>query len=120
MKSRFTLFFLLIVCTAFAGELKEINEQSFDQETSSGAVLVDFYGPWCGPCKRLTPVLESLSDEMKGKVTIVKVNIDKSPNLTEKYGVRGVPTLILFKNGKEKKRLVGYQDKSAVKNLIQD
>ncbi|NGX37918.1 MAG: Thioredoxin [Chlamydiae bacterium] len=118
MKIRFTLFFLLVTCAAFAGNIQEVSEQSFDQEISSGTVIVDFYGPWCPPCKRLTPVLESLSEEMKGKVTIVKVNIDSSPNLMEKYEVRGVPTLIVFKDGKEKKRAVGYQDKSAVKKLI--
>jgi len=116
----YKVLFAALVCsiTAFAG-VREISAQDFDQEIRSGKVLVDFYGPWCGPCKRLAPVLDQISDEMGKKVEIVKVNIDKAPELTEKYTIQGVPTVIYFENGKEKGRFVGFHDKSAVKRFIE-
>ncbi|NGX47220.1 MAG: Thioredoxin-1 [Chlamydiae bacterium] len=115
---RFIIIALFCSVAGFAN-VREISAQSFEKEIRSGKVLVDFYGPWCGPCKRLSPVLDQLSEEMEGKVEIVKVNIDKAPDLTDKYTVQGVPTVILFENGKEKGRLVGFHDKTAVKRFIE-
>lgn len=112
-------FLALICCVAGFASVREITPQSFEKEIRTGKVLVDFYGPWCGPCKRLSPVLDQVAEEMKGKVEIVKVNIDKAPDLTDQYSVRGVPTVILFENGKEKGRFVGFHDKSAVKRFIE-
>lgn len=114
----YKVLFAALICsvTVFAG-VREISAQDFDNEIRKGKVLVDFYGPWCGPCKRLAPVLDQLSEE--SKVEIVKINIDKAPQLTEKYSVQGVPTVIYFDNGKEKGRFVGFHDKSAVKRFIE-
>ena len=113
----FRFIFIVLFCsiTGFAS-VREITAQSFEKEIRSGKVLVDFYGPWCGPCKRLAPVLELLSED--SKIKIIKVNIDNAKNLTDKYEVTGVPVLILFKNGKEQGRIVGFHDKSAVKRFI--
>ena len=114
------LFFTALMASMalFAGELQTVDQTNFDKTISSGLVLVDFYGPWCGPCKRLMPTLEAVSDSMKGQVKIVKVNIDNSHELAENYKVKGVPTLILFKNGKEVDRLVGYRDQNTIENFI--
>jgi len=110
---------LLGTISAFAGKIQVIDEQNFDRETKSGKVLVDFYAEWCGPCKRLGPVLEMVADDMGSKVKIYKVNIDKSPNLADRYEVKGVPTMVLFEGGKVKGKLVGFRDKSAVKKFIE-
>lgn len=110
---------LLGTISAFAGKINVIDEQSFEKETNSGTVLVDFYAEWCGPCKRLGPVLELVADDMGNKVKIYKVNIDKSPNLASEYEVQGVPTMVLLKNGKVQGKLVGFRDKSAVKKFIE-
>ena len=103
---------------AFAADIKEINQNNFNEEVSSGIVLVDFYGKWCGPCKRLGPTLEKVANSMSGRAKIVKVDIDKSRNLAQSYQVEGVPTMILFKNGKEVDRLVGYYDQGAIEKFI--
>lgn len=114
---RLASIFIFAAVAGFA-EVREVNAQNFEKEISSGKVLVDFYGPWCPPCKQLSPILDQLSEEM-GKVEFIKVNTDKAPNLTQEYEVRGLPTLILFENGKEKGRSVGFRDKASVKRFIE-
>lgn len=88
---------------------KHISDDEFDGAVlqGSGPVLVDFWAEWCGPCKQLSPVLDELAKEMEGKVTVAKVNIDQNPESPQKYGVRGIPTLILFKDGKPVATKVG-------------
>ena len=116
---RFLILSLFGSVSAFAGEnVQLINEQNYQQETNSGVVLVDFYGPWCGPCQRLGPVLDKVAKNMKGKVKIVKVNIDQSHALMKSHGVSGVPTMVLYDNGKEVGRLVGYRDQESVQKFI--
>lgn len=80
---------------------KELNDQSFQDliKTSDKPVLIDFWAPWCGPCKQLTPTIESLAEEMKDKAVIAKINIDDYPDSAAKYNVRGIPTLMIFKDG---------------------
>ena len=80
---------------------KQVTDESFDVDVLSadGPVLVDFWAEWCGPCKQIAPALEELATKMEGQVTVAKVNIDDNPMTPSKYGVRGIPTLMLFKNG---------------------
>lgn len=80
---------------------KAVSEATFGQEVlqSNEPVLVDFWAEWCGPCRAIAPVLDELSSELEGKVKIVKLNVDENPGIAAQYGVRSIPTMILFKNG---------------------
>ena len=86
----------------------------------NGPVLVDFWAEWCGPCKALAPKLEEIAGELAGKAKIVKVDVDANPESAAKYGVRGIPTLVVFKDGREVGRLVGNQPKDAILNMLRD
>ena len=99
---------------------KHISDDKFEQEVLNSAepVLVDFWAEWCGPCKQLSPVLDELAKEFEGKVTIAKVNIDENPEAPQKYGVRGIPTLILFKDGEAKATKVGAAPKTALAEWV--
>ncbi|MBN8543161.1 MAG: thioredoxin TrxA [Rickettsiales bacterium] len=93
---------------------KHISDSEFDATVAAGSqpVLVDFWAEWCGPCKQLSPVLDELANEYAGKLTVAKVNIDQNPDSPQKYGVRGIPTLIVFKEGKPVATKVGSLPKS--------
>ena len=98
-----------------------ITDGSFatDVLEASGPVLVDFWAEWCGPCKMIGPSLEEISDELGEKVTIAKLNIDDNPDAPSKYGVRGIPTMILFKNGAPAATKVGAAPKSQLKGWLE-
>jgi thioredoxin 1 len=100
---------------------KELTDQSFQEliTSSDKPVLVDFWAPWCGPCKQLTPIIDSLAEEMKDKVTIAKINIDQHPDAAAKYNVRGIPTMIIFKNGAVADTKVGALPKAALAQWIE-
>lgn len=90
-----------------------LDDQNFDQEVQNSdlPVLVDFFADWCGPCQMQGPIIEELAKELDGKVKVVKVNVDQSPQTSQKQSVMSIPTLVLFKNGQEIKRMTGFQSK---------
>jgi len=101
---------------------KNVTDDNFDTEVlkSEKLILVDFWAEWCGPCKQIGPVLEEISDEMVDQVLIAKHNIDNEPNTPTKYGIRGIPTMLLFKNGELKATKVGATTKSNIVSWIKE
>lgn len=97
-----------------SGDITNVTDASFEDEVlkADGAVLVDYWAPWCGPCKMIAPILEEVSGEYADKLKVVKVNIDDNPDTPRKYGVRGIPTLTVFKNGNVEATKVGALSKS--------
>ena len=97
----------------------EITDETFETEIQSDVpVVVDFWAEWCGPCKKMAPHLDAVADEMSGKVKILKINVEDHPMASSKYAVRGLPTLILFKDGKVVDRHVGAMSKQSIADWI--
>ena len=101
---------------------KNITDENFETEVlkSSKLTLVDFWAEWCGPCKQVGPILEEISNEMSNEVVIAKHNIDQDPNTPTKYGIRGIPTMLLFKAGELKATKVGATTKSNIVSWIKE
>ncbi|MEK3884857.1 thioredoxin [Paenibacillus sp. PL2-23] len=95
-----------------------LTKDNFTQSIESGVSLVDFWAPWCGPCKMQLPIVDELSTEMEGQATIAKINVDEEPELASQFGVMSIPTLILFKDGQPVDKMVGLQSKDALKAKI--
>lgn len=100
------------------GKYIELKEDNFDQEISSGVSLVDFWAPWCGPCKMLAPVIDKLAEEYEGKAKICKVNTDEEGNLAAKFGVRSIPTMFFIKDGEVIDQIIGAVSESALKEKL--
>ena len=99
-----------------------VTDDSFDNDVlkASGAVLVDFWAPWCSPCKQIAPLLEEIAADMGDKITIAKIDIDDNPNTPGKYGVRGIPTLTIFKDGNVQGTKVGAVNKGKLVDFINE
>ncbi len=98
----------------------QVNESTFDKEVihSTIAVLVDFWAPWCAPCKALMPTIEGIADEMSGKIKVVKINIDESPLLATQFGIMSIPTLLIFHQGKVAEQIPGTPKKDKILSKI--
>lgn len=99
--------------------VKEISDENFAQEIGRGVSLVDFYADWCGPCRMIAPLLEDLSKEFTGRAQVLKVNVDNAQKSSSQYGVTSIPTLIVFKDGKEAQRIVGVRDGDYLRQMLQ-
>ena len=98
----------------------KVTTTSFEQDVMQSAepVVVDFWAPWCGPCRRIGPVLEELVEQYGGRVKVAKVNVDQEPKLAEAFGVRGIPTLIVIRQGETLGQMVGFRGREALVNLF--
>src|ERR671939_1421573 len=100
--------------------VKEVSDTSFMQDVlgADQPVLVDFWAEWCAPCRMLAPTVDAVAEKYTGRARVVKLNVDENPTVSQKYGIKGIPTLILFKGGKEEERVVGATSKEAISRLL--
>jgi len=101
-----------------AENLKYLNDDNFESTISKGVTLVDFYADWCGPCRRIAPLIEELATELQGQATIAKLDVEQAQRTTASFQVMSIPTIIIFKDGKEVERIVGLTDKDRLKNVV--
>ncbi len=98
----------------------EVSDSSFEKDVlqSDTPVLVDFWAAWCAPCRMLAPTVEAVAEKYSGNARVVKLNVDENPSISQRYGIKGIPTLILFKGGKEEERVVGATSREATSRMI--
>ncbi|WP_200762726.1 thioredoxin [Nitrosophilus alvini] len=100
------------------GKYLELNASNFDSTIKDGVVLVDFWAPWCGPCRMIAPVIDELAEEYEGKAKICKVNTDEEQDIAIRYGIRSIPTILFFKDGELVDQMVGAASKQAFKEKL--
>lgn len=100
------------------GHYIELTKENFAEHTQSGVVLVDFWAPWCGPCRMLSPVIDKLAEDYEGKAKICKVNTDEQEELSAQFGIRSIPTMLFFKNGEVVDQMVGATSEQAIKDKL--
>ena len=100
--------------------VKDVSDSNFESDVlnSDKPVLVDFWAPWCAPCRALAPHIDAVAQNYQDTASVVKLNVDDNPQVSQRYGIKGIPTLILFKNGKEEERVVGATSKEAISRMI--
>jgi thioredoxin 1 len=98
--------------------IQKIDDENFSKVIANDVVLVDFFAEWCGPCKMLAPVLDALAEELSDKVSFAQIDVDQSPKTTTTFQITSVPTLILFKKGKEVNRIIGLKDLETLKKIV--
>ncbi len=103
-------------------QIREVNDSSFETDVlkSDKPVLVDFWAEWCAPCRMLAPTVEAVAEKYAGRARVVKMNVDDNPSVPGRYGIKGIPTLILFKNGREEERVVGATSKEAISRMLDE
>jgi thioredoxin 1 len=103
-------------------KVQEITDATFEDEVlkAETPTLIDFWAPWCGPCRMVAPIVEELSEEYSGKVGFVKMNTDENPQVPSKYGIRSIPSLLIFRNGELKGTIVGYRPKAELKKRLDE
>lgn len=99
----------------------EVSDNNFEADVlkAEQPVLVDFWAAWCAPCRMLAPTVEQVAEKFNGSARVMKLNVDDNPETSQRYGIKGIPTLILFKNGKEEERVVGATSKDAISRMIE-
>jgi thioredoxin 1 len=100
-------------------KVKTFTDTDFDTQTKQGVVLVDFWAEWCGPCRRLAPTIDELATQFDGRATVAKMNVDENPNVPMRFMIRGIPTLLLFKNGNLEETVVGLAAKEDLARMIE-
>lgn len=100
--------------------VREVSDASFENDVlnSERPVLVDFWAAWCAPCRMLAPTVEAVADKYAATASVVKLNVDDNPSVSQRYGIKGIPTLILFKNGHEEERVVGATSEGAISRML--
>lgn len=98
---------------------KVVGINEFENEVKDGVVVVDFYADWCGPCKMLSPIFQELSKELEGKAKFIKVDVDKSPELANKFGITNIPAMVILKNSEKQDMMVGFSPKEVIKEKLE-
>ena len=100
-------------------KIKIMTDSNFDEQTKNGVVLVDFWAPWCGPCRVLAPSVDALATEFDGRAVVAKMDVDENPEVPGRFAIRGIPTLLLFKNGEVAETIVGLRSKEEIAKMIE-